>query len=292
MVRLGAGVAAANLAAWVLAWLALEGHAGLLGMALIAYAYGLRHGIDADHIAAIDNVTRSLMQRGRRPAAAGLCFSLGHAGVVAALSAAVAATAGSLHGLAALKGMGDGLGTGISAGFLLAIAAANLMLLVHRRGSSPRRRLFGMIGHSWQMLPLGMLFGLGFDTATEIGLLGISAIQGAHGLSPWTIMLFPILFAAGMALVDTLDSALMLGAYGWAGGGRRYDTAVTLLSVLVAVTVAIVEAGHLLAAHGVLPGPLHAIADAGPGILGLAVVALFAVVWACSAAVRRLLPAG
>lgn len=278
MRRLSAGVAVANLAAWALAALALGGHAGLLGMALIAYVYGLRHGVDADHIAAIDNVTRNLMLRGRRPAAAGLCFSLGHAGVVFALSAAVAATAGSLHGLSALKGLGDGLGTGISAAFLLAIAIANLMLLARPRG----RRLFALITHSWQMLPLGMLFGLGFDTATEVGLLGISAIQGAHGLSPWSIMVFPLLFAAGMALVDTLDSALMLRTYGWAGGGRRYAPTLTLLSAFVAIAVAGLEAAHMLGAQGWLPDS---------GMLGLTVVALFAAVWALAAARQRLRPA-
>jgi nickel/cobalt transporter (NiCoT) family protein len=278
MLYLTVGVVAANLATWALAWPVLGGHAGLLGMALVAYVYGLRHGVDADHVAAIDNVTRNLMQRGRPAAAAGLCFSLGHAGVVAGLSAAVAATAGSLHGLAAMRGMGDGVGTAISAGFLLVIAISNLMLLARPR----RRRLFGLIAHSWQMLPLGMLFGLGFDTASEVGLLGISAIQGAHGLSPWGIMVFPLLFAAGMALVDTLDSALMLRAYGWAGG-RRYARALTLLSAGVAIAVACLEAGHLLGA-----GPILA---ADPGVLGLAVIMLFTTIWAVSVARQWLRPA-
>ncbi len=271
------GLALANAGAWVWALLAFRQTPVLLGTALLAYGLGLRHAVDADHIAAIDNVTRKLMQDGRRPVGVGLYFSLGHSTVVVAASAA-AALAAQRFGpqLEVWHAVGGLVGTLVSAAFLFAIAAMNLMVLLSLRHTSRRvragevveadelgamlsgggliarllRPLFGMIGRSWHMYPLGLLFGLGFDTATEVALLGLSATEASHRLPLLSVMVFPALFTAGMALVDTADGVLMLGAYGWAFVQplRRltYNMIMTLVSVLVALLVGGMEALSLL----------------------------------------------
>ena len=215
----------------------------LLGTAVLAYGFGLRHAVDADHIAAIDNVTRKLMQDGKRPVSVGLFFALGHSTVVVLVAAAIAASASALEGrFAEFRDVGGVIATSVSSLFLFAIAAVNLTVLVgvwrtyrhvraggayqeqdldillNQRGLLARlfRPVFRLITRSWHMFPLGFLFGLGFDTATEISILGISATQAAQGISIWSILVFPALFAAGMTLVDTTDGILMLGAYDWA----------------------------------------------------------------------------
>ena len=232
-----------NAAAWLWAFVAFRHYPLLLGTAFLAYSFGLRHAVDADHIAAIDNVTRKLMQEGKRPVAVGLMFSLGHSTIVVLGSLAIAATALALqHHIESLRQVGGLLGTLVSTLFLFAIAAINLIILrsIYRTFRSVRRGepyvdedfdlllgsrgllarlfrpLFRIIRRSWHMYPLGVLFGLGFDTATEIGLLGIAAAEASKGLSLWSILVFPTLFAAGMSLIDTTDNILMLGAYGWA----------------------------------------------------------------------------
>src|SRR5579863_8173077 len=202
---------ATNLAAWAWAVLSFRHHPVLLGTAFLAYSFGLRHAVDADHIAAIDNVTRKLMQEGQRPLAVGLFFSLGHSIVVLLASAAVAGAATLLDRLDGLKGVGALVGTGISVLFLLAIAVVNLFvlggvyrafrraraggvveeqdlnILLAQRGLLARlfRPMFRLVGASWHMMPIGFLFGLGFDTATEIAVLGMSADAAAQGLSAW-----------------------------------------------------------------------------------------------------------
>jgi high-affinity nickel-transport protein len=232
-----------NLCAWIIALLAFHQFPVLVGTALLAYTFGLRHAVDADHIAAIDNVTRKLMHDGDKPAAVGLFFSLGHSTVVFLASVAIAVTTSTLESsFRGLKEIGGVVGTTISAIFLFAIAFANMLVLlgVYRsfrrvkdggpfveddldmllanRGLIARlvRPVFSLIGKSWHMYPLGFLFGLGFDTATEIGVLGLAAAGAAQGLPIWSILIFPTLFAAGMTLIDTTDSVVMLGAYGWA----------------------------------------------------------------------------
>src|SRR5208282_74490 len=232
-----------NIGAWLWASIAFRHHPLLLGTSLLAYSFGLRHAVDADHIAAIDNVTRKLMQDGKRPVAVGFMFSMGHSTVVVYGAAAIAGAARALqHRMDAIRNIGGVIGTLVSAFFLFAIAIVNLIVLrsIYRafvrvrrgepyvdedfdmllggRGILARlfRPMFKMINRSWHMYPLGFLFGLGFDTATEIGLLGISAAEASKGLSFWAILVFPILFAAGMSLIDTTDNILMLGAYGWA----------------------------------------------------------------------------
>ncbi len=315
-------LAAANLGAWAWALAAFRHYPLLLGTALLAYGLGLRHAIDADHIAAIDNVTRKLMQDGRRPVGIGFFFSLGHSTVVVLASVAIAATAMALSTrLASFRNLGGMIGTIVSALFLLVIAIMNLFILIAvyrtfhhvRRGGEYVeedlnalmagsgflarifRPLFGMIRESWHMYPLGLLFGLGFDTATEIGLLGISAAGAAKGMSIWTILVFPMLFTAGMSLVDTTDSVLMLGAYGWAFARpiRKlyYNMTITFVSVLVALLVGGIEALGLVGARWDLHGWLwNAVArlNGNFGTLGYLIIGVFVASWLISVAVYRL----
>ena len=312
---------AANLAAWAWAWAAFHDRPTLLGTALLAWVFGLRHAVDADHIAAIDNVVRKLMQEGQRPRTVGLWFSLGHSTVVVLASLAVAATAAAMQGrLEAIKGIGGVVGTLVSASFLLAIAAANLVILLGvwrslrqfrrsgrldegaldmllaGRGLLARllRPLFRAITRSWHMYPLGFLFGLGFDTATEVGLLGISATQASQGMSPWEAMVFPALFTAGMAMVDTADSVLMVGAYGWAFVNplRKlwYNLTITAASVLVALLIGGVEALGLLGDQLALTGPFWDVVGSlnnSFGYLGFAVIGIFILCWATSTIIYR-----
>ena len=267
---------AANVAVWVWAFVLFRDQPLFLGTALLAYGFGLRHAVDADHIAAIDNVTRKLMQEGKRPITVGFFFALGHSTVVMLAAAGVAATATMLSAVEAFKSIGGVVSTSISALFLFVIATANLLilravwrtwrhvraggryvdedfdLLLNNRGVLARlfRPLFRMVTTSWHMFPLGFLFGLGFDTATEVALLGISATQAAQGISMWSIMVFPALFAAGMSLIDTTDGVLMLGAYNWAFikpiRKLYYNLTITLVSVVVAFLVGGIEALGLI----------------------------------------------
>jgi high-affinity nickel-transport protein len=318
------GLAVANIGLWGLAFATFHHYPLLLGTALLAYSFGLRHAVDADHIAAIDNVTRKLMQEGQRPVGVGLYFSLGHSTIVFGLSAAVAATAFAVKThFDALANWGNIFGTLISAFFLLAIATMNIVILLSiiqtfrrvraggryaddemnillaRRGFFSRifRGLFKMIDHSWQMYPVGFLFGLGFDTATEVGLLGIAAAAATKGLPVWSIMLFPALFTAGMALIDTTDSILMLGAYGWAfmKPMRKlfYNITITAVSAVVAVVVGGVETLGLIQGQynlsGWFWGPVGAInGGAAFGLLGFTIIGIFIAAWAISVAVYKI----
>jgi nickel/cobalt transporter (NiCoT) family protein len=305
-----------NLGAWLWAGIAFHRYPVLLGTALLAYSFGLRHAVDADHIAAIDNVTRKLMQDGKRPVMVGFMFSLGHSTVVILGAAAIAGTALALqHRLDAVRSIGGIIGTLVSASFLFAIASVNIIvlrsiyrafvrvrrgqpyveedfdMLLGNRGFLARlfRPLFKMISRSWHMYPLGFLFGLGFDTATEIGVLGISAAEGSKGLSFWAILVFPVLFAAGMSLIDTTDNILMLGAYGWAFikpiRKLYYNMTITSVSVIVALVVGGIEALGLLGGHFHFKGWFWdgvARLNDNFGTLGYFVVGLFAVSWIVS----------
>jgi high-affinity nickel-transport protein len=289
----------ANAAVWGWALAAFQGQPMLLGLSLLAWSLGLRHAVDADHIAAIDNVTRKLLQAGRRPISVGLFFALGHSAVVA-LAAAGLAMAVPLLGdrFEAWRHIGGLIGTLVSVLFLLAIAATNLVVLrstwrADRDGPSAEgglvrlcRPLFRLITRPWHMFFLGFLFGLGFDTATEVALLGLSASQAAQGMSIWAILVFPALFAAAMALVDTADGVLMLRAYGWAFADPvrrlRYNVAITLVSVVVAVAVAgfqilglVGEEGGPSGAFWDTIGRLNDHADA----VGLAIIGVFVAIW-------------
>jgi high-affinity nickel-transport protein len=315
-------LAGANVVAWIWALIAFRDFPILLGTALLAYGFGLRHAVDADHIAAIDNVTRKLMQEGKRPVAVGLFFSLGHSTVVVLASIAVALTASALEEkFAGFADVGGLIGTSVSALFLLVIAAMNLVILrgvgrAFRRvraggrygeedldmllaggGLLARifRPLFRLIGRSWHMFPLGLLFGLGFDTATEVALLGISAAEASKGLPIWSILVFPALFTAGMSLVDTTDGILMLGAYGWAfvKPVRKlyYNMTITLVSVVVALLVGGIEALGLIHDRFDLSGGVWDIIGGlndNFGSLGYLIIAIFALSWIVSALVYRL----
>jgi len=320
-IALYAIIAVANFGAWAWAFAAFHGNPLLLGTALLAYGLGLRHAVDADHIAAIDNVTRKLMQEGKRPIGIGFFFALGHSTVVIVAAAAVALTAGTLQErYPALLSVGGVIGTSVSAAFLFAIAAINLVVLVGvwrlfrrvkrggalaedeldgflaRRGLLGRvfRRLFRLIGRSWHMYPLGFLFGLGFDTASEIGLLGIAAAEAVKGMPAWSTLVFPALFTAGMSLVDTTDGVLMLGAYGWAfvNPVRKlyYNLTITGVSVVVAVAIGGIEALGLVADRLGLDGGLWTAVNTANdnfGALGYAVIAIFAATWLVSFVVYR-----
>jgi nickel/cobalt transporter (NiCoT) family protein len=313
----------ANIMAWVWAAVAFHDFPVLLGTAALAYSFGLRHAFDADHIAAIDNVTRKLMQEGRHPVGVGSFFSLGHSTIVVGLSIALAITATALHNrFDTFKSVGGIVGTAVSALFLFAIAVANVLVLISvyrafqtvkaggrlidedldlmlgKRGLLGRlfRRRFRVIARSWQMYPLGVLFGLGFDTATEVGLLGVSATQASRGMPIWSILVFPALFTAGMTLIDTTDSILMLGAYGWAFvrpiRKLYYNLTITALSVVVAVVVGALETLNLI-------GDRLGLTDAGGfwgavgslndnfGVLGYLIVGIFIAGWLLSYVVYR-----
>lgn len=267
-----------NIGAWIWAFIAFHAHPLLLTTGLLAYGFGLRHAVDADHIAAIDNVTRKLMQDGQRPVTVGFFFALGHSAVVLLVAAAVAATAAALESrVEAWKSFGGIISTSVSALFLFLIAAMNIVILrgvwrafgkvrrgepydnddldvlLNSRGFVARlfRPMFRLVSKPVWMLPLGFLFGLGFDTATEVSLLGISASQAAQGVSIGVVLVFPVLFAAGMSLVDTTDGVLMLGAYDWAFvrpiRKLYYNLTITLVSVVVAVLIGGIETLGLLA---------------------------------------------
>jgi nickel/cobalt transporter (NiCoT) family protein len=312
---------AANLGAWSWAVLVFRDHPVLLGTALLAYGFGLRHAVDADHIAAIDNVTRKLMQENQRPVSVGFFFALGHSSVVILAAAAVAATATALAGsFDRFRAVGGIIGTSVSALFLFAIAVANMIILravwrtfrqVRRGGHAAEedfdillndrgvlarlfRPLFRLVRRSWHMFPLGFLFGLGFDTATEVALLGVSATQAAKGVSIWSIMVFPALFAAGMSLIDTTDGILMLRAYDWAFikpiRKLYYNLTITFVSVVVAVLIGGIEALGLLGDQLDLKGgfwdAVGALND-NLNMLGFVVIGLFIVAWAGSMILYR-----
>ena len=311
----------ANLAVWAWAVLVFRDQPVLLGTAVLAYGFGLRHAVDADHIAAIDNVTRKLMQEGKRPVGVGLFFAMGHSTVVILAVAGVAGTATALAGsFDRFKAIGSVVGTSVSALFLFAIALANLVilhgvwrtfqhvrqgghyadedfdLLLNRRGLLARwfRPLFRLIGESWHMYPLGFLFGLGFDTATEVAILAVSAAAAAKGVSIWAIMVFPALFAAGMSLIDTTDGILMLGAYNWAFikpiRKLYYNLTITLVSVVIAALIGGIETLGLMGDQFALKGAFWDGVDAlndNFTTLGVAVISLLAAAWVGSVIVYR-----
>ena len=307
-----------NGAAWLWAIVAFRHFPVLLGTAFLAYSFGLRHAVDADHIAAIDNVTRKLMQEGKRPIAVGFMFSLGHSTIVLLGSVTIAWTTLALQQrMNVVREIGGMVGTLLSIIFLFGIAVVNLVvlrsiwrtfsrvregepyveedldLLLGGRGLLARlfRPMFRMITRSWHMYPLGVLFGLGFDTATEIGVLGISAAEASKGLSLWSILIFPALFAAGMALIDTTDNILMLGAYGWAFvkpiRKLYYNLTITSVSVVVAFVVGGIEALGLLVGRFHLKGTFwNAVSRLNEnfGTLGYFIVGLFFFSWVASVA--------
>ncbi|CAN7468466.1 HoxN/HupN/NixA family nickel/cobalt transporter [Paraburkholderia sp. DD10] len=320
LLTLYAVLIAANLGAWAWALIALRDYPLLLGTAMLAYGFGLRHAVDADHIAAIDAVTRKLMQAGKRPLGVGLAFSLGHSTIVIVATLGIAWTAHSLHGhLESFKAVGGTIGTLVSSVFLLVLACVNLVILrdVWRRyrhvqsGGEPLaqttqtiapagllsralRPLFRLVTKSWHMYPVGVLFGLGFDTATEIGLLAIAASEAGKGLPLYSILVFPALFTAGMTLVDSTDNVLMVHAYGWALDDPKrklyYNASITFVSAVVAIAIGGVEALGLLSDKlGLNGGAWDAVASVNArfGVLGYGIVASFMACWIGSVLFHR-----
>ena len=317
----GAILVVTNVVAWIWAFAAFADRPALMATAFLAYTFGLRHAFDADHIAAIDNVVRKLMQDGKAPYSVGFFFSLGHSTIVVLASIAIAATAAAMQGrLETFHGIGGVIGTAVSALFLLAIGIANLFILrgiwaafvrarrgerlvdedldalLAGRGLIARvfRPVFRVVSRSWHMYPIGFLFGLGFDTATEIGVLGISATQAAQGMSFWTILVFPALFTAGMSLMDTTDSLLMTRAYGWAfiNPIRKlwYNLTITAASVVVAIFIGGIEALGLIGDKLGYEGGFWAfIGDMNDNMAncGFAVVGIFLASWLVSTLIYR-----
>ena len=309
-----------NVGAWVWAFAAFHGRPAMLGIALVVYGLGVRHAVDADHIAAIDNVTRKLMQGGDRPVGVGFFFAFGHSLVIVTVTAAVTAAAGRLGAFQSLRGVGGLISTGVSVLFLCVVAAMNLLIftsvyhrfkrirageqdtgedldiLLNSRGLLSRlfRPLFGLISRSWHMAPLGFLFGLGFDTATEVAMFGVSALQVTHGSSARTVMVFPCLFASGMALIDTTDGVLMLRAYSWAFvtplRKLHYNMAITAVSIVVAILIAGIEVLGLERDHAQLTGAYWRIAGSLAGNLnsiGFSIIGIFMATWLGSFLLHR-----
>ena len=307
-----------NVLVWLWAFVASSDRLVILGTALLAYTFGLRHAVDADHIAAIDNVTRKLMQQGQRPVAVGFFFALGHSTVVVAMSVGIAFAASELTSrFDSMKAVGGIISTSASALFLFAIALVNVLVLVsvyrtfqavkrgepfaaddfdillNSRGFLARifRPLFRLVTRSWHMLAIGFLFGLGFDTATEVALFGISSTQAANAMSFSSIMIFPALFTAGMSLVDTTDGVLMLGAYGWAFmkpiRKLYYNMTITAVSVVVAVVIGGLETLNLIGDQlgltdgGGFWGAIGGLND-NFGRLGYVIIGVFMLSWAGS----------
>ncbi|HEY4024875.1 MAG TPA: HoxN/HupN/NixA family nickel/cobalt transporter [Candidatus Dormibacteraeota bacterium] len=298
------------------------GHPAFLGLGGLAYTFGLRHAFDADHISAIDNTTRKLLQERRRPVGVGFFFSLGHSTVVLLIALSLGLAIKSLVESVVtdggqLRNIGGLIGTSVSGVFLIVIGVLNLLILLDivrvyqrmRRGEYDRDalhqelvagglmsrlfgRLFRLVSESWHMYPVGFLFGLGFDTASEVALLAISAGAAAQGVPFLAIVSLPVIFAAGMSLMDTTDGAFMAKAYSWAFSNpiRKvfYNVTVTALSVFVALFVGMVELGQLLIGQLGLKGPVFdAISGLSFGSLGFVIVGAFVVTWAVAFAVFK-----
>src|SRR5207302_4741272 len=303
-----------HIAGWGLLLVYSASHPAFLALGGLAYTFGLRHAFDADHISAIDNTTRKLLQSGKKPVGVGFFFSLGHSTVVLLIALALGLAVKSLvQGVVGdngeLRNIGGAVGTLVSGAFLVLIGVVNLVILIDivrvyrrmRRGQYDREsldnelmtggvmtrlfgRLFRVIEHSWQMYPIGFLFGLGFDTASEIALLAISAGAAAQGLPFTAVISLPLIFAAGMSLLDTLDGAFMAKAYGWAFSNpiRKvfYNMTITGLSVFVAMFVGLVEVTQILIQVTHVSGGLwDALANLNFNAMGFIIVGAFVVTW-------------
>jgi nickel/cobalt transporter (NiCoT) family protein len=293
------------------------------GIGVTAYTLGLRHAFDADHISAIDNTTRKMMQEGKRPLSVGFWFSLGHSTIVFALAFLIALGVRSLDGpvktgSSDLHRVAGSIGTLVSGTFLYAIAAINVVILLgivkvfremkngaydeaelekhlDRRGFMNRflGRLTKTVSRPAQMYPIGVLFGLGFDTATEVALLVVAGSAGAAGLPWYAILCLPVLFAAGMSLMDSIDGSFMNFAYGWALSRpvRKvfYNLTITGLSVAVALIIGTIEIGGLAASKLNLGGSFwNWFENININFLGFVILGMFVATWAIALLVWRL----
>jgi high-affinity nickel-transport protein len=292
----------------------------LVGLGFVAYLFGLRHAFDADHIAAVDDTVRFMLQSGKSPLGVGFFFSLGHSTVVLALALGIAFAATSIKAaLPQLRDFGGIIGASVSGTFLWVIGVINLLVLMdilkvwqiaktgthdhaHLEALLQKRgflnRLFGgrlskLMTHSWQMFPLGLLFGLGFDTASEVGLLAMTAGASAGNLPVPAVLSLPILFAAGMTLMDTTDGILMSKAYDWAFVNplRKifYNLTTTALSVAVALVIGTIELLQVMIGMFALHGEVFDfIGRLDFGVLGYLIVGMFLLAWALSVAFWKL----
>jgi high-affinity nickel-transport protein len=286
----------------------------LVGLGFVAYMFGLRHAFDADHIAAVDDTVRFMLQRGKKPLGVGFFFSLGHSTIVLSLAVAIAYAASAVkRDMPFLQNIGGVLGAGVSGTFLWVIGILNLLVLLdilkvwqkakvgahshaHLENLLSQRgllnRIFGgrlqkLMNHSWQMYPLGVLFGLGFDTASEVGLLAMTAGASAGNMPMPAILSLPILFAAGMTMMDTTDGVLMSKAYSWAflNPLRKifYNITTTGLSIVVALLIGTIELLQVFITVGRLHGTFFDfVGGLDFGILGYIIVGLFLLAWALS----------
>jgi len=293
-----------------------------LGVAITAWTLGLRHAFDADHISAIDNVTRKLMADGKRPLGTGFFFALGHSTIIVAVGAAISIAARAVFGAvvnpsSTYETLGGMAGTVLAAGFLYLIAALNLVVLGGiarvfrdmRRGKYSEEelerqlqarglmyRFFGRfmrsINHTWQMYFVGLVFGIGFDTATEVVLLTATVYAATSGLPFYAVLALPLLFAGGMTLFDTLDGCFMNFAYGWAFARpvRKvyYNLVITGLSIAAAFLIGTVELLGILTSELHLHGPFwDFMANFDINKAGFTIAVLFVVVWVGAVAVWR-----
>jgi len=298
--------------AWAIAGLVLHEHPQLIGTAAIAWSLGLRHALDADHISCIDLMTRRLIAAGQKPVTVGTFFSLGHSTIVIITCIAVAATssAAAKH-FDNFSYIGGIIGSAVSASFLVLLGIMNIYILIKLikqlrtlmrtpPGQEPEfnlldsggclfhviKKLFKVVDRPWKMYPVGVMFGLGFDTSSEVALLGISALQASKGTSLWFILIFPFLFTSGMCLVDTIDGALMMSLYTSAAGSRDpfvvtyYSLILTGITVVVALFIGTLQALEL--ADAVVPDPSGPFWD-GVGKLGDAydIIGMLFRLWDC-----------
>ncbi len=325
-IRLGGfygAIALIHLLGWGMLLSQAPRYPALLGLGGLAYSFGLRHAFDADHISAIDNTTRKLLQERKKPMGVGFFFSLGHSTVVFLIALALgfavkALIEGAVSENGELKSIGGTVGTTVSGVFLLLIGILNLVILLDivrvyqrmKRGHFDRRaledqlraggvmtrlfsRLFRLVTQSWHMYPIGFLFGLGFDTASEVALLAISAGAASQGLPLIAVIALPILFAAGMSLMDTTDGAFMSKAYAWAFSNpiRKvfYNLTVTGLSVFVALFVGMVElVQSLTKTLDLKGGAWDAVGKVDFANMGFVIVGAFVVTWIGAFAIFKL----
>jgi high-affinity nickel-transport protein len=308
-----------NVSVWIYAFFVWHSYPVFLGLVTLAYGLGLRHAVDADHIAAIDNTTRKLMHEGKRPVGVGFFFSLGHSTIVIILSVLVAFSAAFVkNNLPSFTHVGFLIGTSVSSFFLLLIGVINLIVLFdifrtwrivvknqgRRRGTYKSmsldkclnkrglttgllRPFLKVVRESWNMYFVGFLFGLGFDTASEVGLLSISAATGASGMETMNIIVLPLAFTAGMSLIDTLDGIFMLGAYGWAYvkpiRKLYYNMNITFISVVIALFIGSIEGMQVIFSQLKLTGGFFdLINNLDFGNLGYIIIIAFLLSWIIS----------
>ncbi|KAM0324414.1 hypothetical protein ACHAQA_008196 [Verticillium albo-atrum] len=336
--RIIAFLISVNIILWIVAAVILAAHPALLSAAALSYVLGLRHALDADHISAIDLMTRRLIASGQRPVSVGTFFSLGHSTVVIITCVVVAATSGALRDrFDGLARVGNIVGTAVSATFLLLLCAGNgwvLYRLIQRLNerlaeeqtrvvstedeededvqvddavqnlrlegegflATIFRRVFRIVDRPWKMFPLGILFGLGFDTSSEIAILGLSSVHGAQGTSIWLILIFPVLFTAGMCMLDTTDGALMMALYTNKAFSRDhvailyYSIVLTGITVFVSAFIGLVQLLTLIQNIGDLEGGfwdgIEAIGD-NFDVIGASICGLFVIIGIGSVVVYR-----